>query len=463
MAIRRQPSEKTRRKRARGGGRNKQTRRANRSAAAAAAFAAAVLGGLASAASAAQFTQCPAVGNDAGCEYLIAVTDQGPMLQQDSSQPPIGTGARPGDGDVMVGIVNNSSRQVQSIQLSGTNGLLFRFDGDGLCNTGAGPAPAGCQPPPGSSASCNPSTTSTNHCSFAPPPGEPPGYTEPGAANYSEENPANTAVPPPWPNGDLQNGYEGPRNWFSNISADYNTGTVNFSPPLAPGESAYFSVEDPLTSVTAVVNVPTASTSIKTRLVADGLSGTSLFVPEGAAATDTATIGGMGASKAGGTVDYRVYSDKTCRRPIGPPSSAPVTNGTAGPSTPIKLPYGQYYVQASYSGDSANAPSASTCDSESLFFAKRFRSGLPPTRVCLRPKLTFDLRNPRGVNASTARVDVNGKLIRRIRLLKRPARTVLRRLPSGSFHIEVIAIDRRGRIFEDSRLYHRCTRLPGRT
>ena len=36
-----------------------------------------------------------------------------------------------------------------------------------------------------------------------------------------------------------------PTTWFSNVSSDLSSGTVNFSPALLPGQSTYFSLEEP--------------------------------------------------------------------------------------------------------------------------------------------------------------------------------------------------------------------------
>ena len=85
-------------------------------------------------------------------------------------------------------------------------------------------------------------------CSFPPPPGEPPNYTEPAASSAL-----------PWPNGDRQNGYEGPTSWFSNVSPDTSSGTVNFSPAIPPGGSSYFSLEAPPNATAIKVGTPTTT------------------------------------------------------------------------------------------------------------------------------------------------------------------------------------------------------------
>jgi hypothetical protein len=67
--------------------------------------------------------------------------------------------------------------------------------------------PAGCAPAPGSApgTACGPEG---GKCSFPRPPGQHEGYTEPGA-----------------PDGNTQNGYEGPQTWFSDVSS--GNGSVN--------------------------------------------------------------------------------------------------------------------------------------------------------------------------------------------------------------------------------------------
>lgn len=172
-------------------------------------------------AAAATFPQCPPVLADTGCQFLITVTANGTTVQQDTSQPPYEN-----SDDSLIGIVNNSSSPVAAIPLSVPNSGLFSFEGDGICNPGGTPIPAGCVPTAASPAgtTCDGST----ECSFPPPPGQPAGYVEPGALS-----------------GSTQNGYEGPTTWFSNVSSDTSSGTVNFSPALQPGQSTYFSLEEP--------------------------------------------------------------------------------------------------------------------------------------------------------------------------------------------------------------------------
>lgn len=103
----------------------------------------------------------------------------------------------PFDGieDTLVGVLNRSNKSVERLSLVSSTDL-FGFDGDGLCAYGI------------------------SGCPFGP------------------------------------TGYEGPRTSFGAISPDYSSGVVEFSPPLEPGESTYFSLEESLSSSTVVSGGP---------------------------------------------------------------------------------------------------------------------------------------------------------------------------------------------------------------
>jgi hypothetical protein len=148
-----------------------------------------VLIGGASSASAALFPQCPPIGLDDGCGVLITVNPDGTgSVTSDPAQPPY-----EGSEDALVGLQNNSSGTVSSVDLSATTDI-FGFDGDGLC------APNAPNPSPSA-------------CPFGP------------------------------------TGYEGPGTSFSNINTtDFTSGTVNFSPVVGPNGSAYWSLEEAITA-----------------------------------------------------------------------------------------------------------------------------------------------------------------------------------------------------------------------
>ena len=109
-----------------------------------------------------------------------------------------------------------------------------------------------------------------------------------------------------------------------------------------------------------------ALTASSTSLSGGGESGASISVPENTAVSDTATLSGTNASTATGTVTYSVYSDSSCTVPVSTGTAQSITTpGTPPASSPVTLTApGIYYWQASYSGNSANAASVSSCGSE---------------------------------------------------------------------------------------------------
>jgi hypothetical protein len=205
------------------------------------------------------FSQCPPVDQNSGCQFLITVTNNGNTVQQDPNQGPY-----EGAEDALIGVVNNSSSAISHMPLKVAGSDLFGFDQDGICNPGAAPLPAGCAPVPGTAA-CGPQGGS---CSFPKPPGQPAGYVEPGN------------VP-----GGTQNGYEGPTTWFSNVSTDQSSGTVNFSPALQPGQSTYFSLEEPPTNTIGVGSSPTPGVGSPPKVGTSTASFSGTVNPEGLATT----------------------------------------------------------------------------------------------------------------------------------------------------------------------------------
>ena len=109
-----------------------------------------------------------------------------------------------------------------------------------------------------------------------------------------------------------------------------------------------------------------ALTATSTSLSGRGESGASISVPEGTGVSDTATLSGTNASTATGTVTYSVYSDSGCTAAVSAGMAQSITTpGSLPASSAVTLSTpGAYYWQASYSGDSANAASMSTCGSE---------------------------------------------------------------------------------------------------
>jgi hypothetical protein len=204
------------------------------------------------------FPQCPPVGVNSGCQFLITVTSNGNVVQGDPNQGPYEN-----SDDSLIGVVNNSSSSISHMPLSVPGSDLFGFEGDGICNPG-GPAAPGCIDPTGGT--CGSGGTSVI-CSFPRPAGQPANYTEPGA-----------------PTGNTQNGYEGPTTWFSNVSSDTSRGQVNFSPALQPGQSTYFSLEEPPTSTTiGVGSSPTGGAISRPKVGTSKASFSGTVNPEGLA------------------------------------------------------------------------------------------------------------------------------------------------------------------------------------
>jgi hypothetical protein len=317
---------------------------------------------LPSGAGAAGFAQCPPVDLDTGCQFLVTVTNGGETITEDATQGPF-----EGADDTLIGVQNNSSSPVSSIHLSAEN-ELFGFEDDGICGVGPPIAP-GCQvletttgeKPTNFGKECvfagelrkGKTVTETifEDCGYPAPKGEPPNLTLPeGAIALS--------------NTDQVSGYEGPTSWFSAIGAlgtsATGSGTINFSPAIPPGGSSYFSLESPPAGGFGSASV------LNTTLSGGGQSGASIAVAQGTVVSDSATLTGLNASTATGTVAYNVYSDAACTKIVAAAGAAGIGGGAAGPSTPMNLNPGVYYWQASYSGDINNKPIASECGKEVL-------------------------------------------------------------------------------------------------
>jgi hypothetical protein len=367
-------------------------------------------------AAAPRFRQCPRVGADTGCQFLINVTNFGSTIAIDSSQPsyannpappPVGTGEA-GPLDSLIGVQNNSSVPLTSLNLSGTGS--FAFDGDGICNNASGAVPSGCQTPSGST-SCG---ATNGPCSFLPPVGEPAGSVEPGARPGM----------PPFPNGDVQNGYEGPGAWFSSVSAHRGSGTVNFSPALAPGSSTYFALENRPALPAAV------AIRVVTRASAAGVSGRIVYVPASVSLRETAHLSGKSASHARGDMRFELFRDATCRA-LAAPVGVRAVSGTKPVSKRflIRAP-GIYHGQVGYSGDGINGMSVSACAAQTAVVPRFGSAGLPLRTGCIA-QLTAQLNfHHRRVKASL--VFVKGRLIGRF------GSTIRVPIPRGRTRIAVI-------------------------
>jgi hypothetical protein len=322
-----------------------------------------------SSASAALYPQCPSVYKDTGCQFLLTKTNTSETISEDSSQGPY-----EGSDDALVGVQNNSSTPISSIHLSAED-ELFGFDGDGICDPGGEPLPEGCKVQPYSNYAEHIENTEKGRecayegetkggkkvtetfveisCAFNPPSGEPTGVTFPEGVE-----PVAFAL-----NGDPVTGYEGPTSWFSGIGALGSSltgaGTINFSPAIQPGGSAYFSLESPPAGGFG------STSSLTTVLSGGGQTGASITVLQGTPVTDSATLGGANASTATGNVAYSIYSNSTCTSAATSAGEGALAGGKAV-SSAANLAPGVYYWKASYAGDPNNKAVASECGSEIL-------------------------------------------------------------------------------------------------
>jgi hypothetical protein len=281
------------------------------------------------------FFQCPAIGLDTTCQFLVDVTDSGPTVLQDSTQ-----GFYDGSDDVTVAIQNDSSAPLSSIHLgvahSGDD--AFSFDGDGLCNPGSGPSPDECPfGPPGNNA-------------------DPFDYFGPDT------------VLTPDPVGEFES---------------QDSGTVSFTTPLQPGQYTYISLEAPPFGVPylAAGSVNDIVTSSLTDTANAEIAGGVIALPAPADVKDQASLLGPNAAFAPTTssVTYKVYSDPLCTVKVGE-SVKPITSeGVMPESDPIgaALPNNaKYYWVAEYSGNTGggheNTPAKSACGNQVMTF------GTPP-------------------------------------------------------------------------------------
>jgi PEP-CTERM motif len=145
----------------------------------------------------------PAAGtNTLGPEFLITFAANGSIstaLNPVYSHDP---GPYDGNDDTYIGVINNSSHTISSIALTSTNQQIAGFDGDGV-----------------------------------------DGYI--GIPNNSHD----------------PTGYGGNNAFFTNISSNLMSLTVNFITPIATGGgSSYFSLEEPVSLNSIVVGAPEPST-----------------------------------------------------------------------------------------------------------------------------------------------------------------------------------------------------------
>lgn len=141
---------------------------------------------------------------------------------------------------------------------------------------------------------------------------------------------------------------------------------------------------DPATSAcqSEIVTINRNAPTITTLLSDDSVS-------IGDSVHDSATLSGA-TSDAGGTVTYTVYSDNACTTSVASGGTKPVTNGSVPDSNAVTFnSAGDFYWQASYSGDANNDPATSDCTSEHLVVTRNQPSN--STAQNLLPNDSFTL------------------------------------------------------------------------
>ena len=103
---------------------------------------------------------------------------------------------------------------------------------------------------------------------------------------------------------------------------------------------------------------------VTTALSGESKSGAELEVEESASVKDTATLHGEHVATATGTVKYAVYSDSECLHLVTAAGEVTVVAGSVPASSEEKLAAGDYYWQASYSGDTEIPAAKSACGTE---------------------------------------------------------------------------------------------------
>lgn len=168
---------------------------------------------------------CPAVGDATGCAVVIDISPLALGSPSVATSPSIPAGLffytfpggfiDPVGDDPLIGVTNDTSSTVDAITLTGPG--IFAFDGDGLCSGSWTGTPTGC--------------------------------------------PFDLTL------------YAGPGTSFSGYDSLGNVGVVNFTGGLAPGASAYFSLQDAPTGGNPGSAIPEPASFLLLGTALSGLSG----------------------------------------------------------------------------------------------------------------------------------------------------------------------------------------------
>jgi hypothetical protein len=284
------------------------------------------------------FFQCPAIGLDTTCQFLVDVTNAGTTVLQDTTQ-----GFYDGSDDITVAIQNDSSVPLGSIHLGvdGSGDGAWGLDGDGMCNGFISPAP--------------------DECPFGPP----------GNTNSPFD-------------------YFGPDTVLTADPESSDGGTVSFTTALQPGQYTYITLEAPFESALAAGNVNDIVTSTLTYTGNPEFPTAVLALPAPTDVTDQAAVHGPNAEHATGSVTYKVYSDPICTTKVGESVQPIVTEGVIPASGPIGAALAnnaKYYWVAEFSGnvgEHENTPAKSACGNQVMTFG----TPVPPPGPTIATVLT---------------------------------------------------------------------------
>jgi hypothetical protein len=282
------------------------------------------------------FTQCPPIGQDTTCQYLIDVKSatEPPVIIEDPSQI-----YYDGNDDVTVVVQNETGAPLSKVHIGvlDSGDGIFGFDGDGICSETIVPKPSGC-----------PFSTELNEAA---------GYTGPDTVLQEESESLASA------------------------------GTVTFPTPLANDQYTYFTLEAPpygTTLVAGEVNDTIATKLSPAPQTEPPVEEARLTFLTPVNVTDKATLRGPNAKFAEGEVEYRVYSDPGCTKEVANagkaklvPSATEEDAAEAEASQPVgaSLPTNAtYYWQVKYTGSKKgvkaeeNSPATSVCGAEAMAF-----------------------------------------------------------------------------------------------
>jgi hypothetical protein len=152
----------------------------------------------------------------------------------------------------------------------------------------------------------------------------------------------------------------------SSKAETFPLGSYYYWQAVYSGDGLHTEATSPCSSETVQIS---DETSISTSLTAETpeealIEGTTIEVPEGSQVADTATLSGVAASSATGTVTFGIYSDSECTHLVLELPEGLLSGLTTPTSLSTSLPVGTYYWQVTYAGDSQNQPSTSSCGSE---------------------------------------------------------------------------------------------------